>query len=84
MTPPPDDAAAAELARLREQLDTVTEERNFFRQAYLGELAKSDPGFTEEDMASAIPSGPWLEEFLNRMVAGDPNAADSIPSAKKG
>ena len=74
----------AENERLRQQVAALTVERDAINRAFLGQLAKTDPGFTEEDMASAIPSGPWLEEFLNRMVEGDPNAMDSIPTPAKG
>jgi hypothetical protein len=79
----PDDLTA-ENARLRQQLAAVTEERDAFRQAYLSELARNAPPLTAEDMAAGIPSGPWLHEFLDRMVASDPNAIDSIPMPKKG
>lgn len=79
----PDDLAA-ENARLREQVAALTEERDAIHRAFLGQLAKSDPGFTEEDMASAIPTGPWFEEFLRRIEAGDSNALDVVPFPKVG
>jgi hypothetical protein len=79
----PDDLTA-ENARLRQQLAEVTEERDILHRAYLKYLALTAPPITHEDMDSAIPSGPWLEEFLNRMVAGDPNAMDSVPAPQKG
>lgn len=82
MTPTND--LPAENERLRQQVNELTEERDAFRRAYLSQLALCDPGLTDEAMASAVPSGPWLAEFLDRMVAGDPNAADAIPTSKTG
>lgn len=79
----PDDLAA-ENARLRQQLAEVTEERDILHRAVLKQLARNVPPLTEEDMASAIPSGPWLEEFLDRIAAGDPNAMDSFPTTANG
>jgi hypothetical protein len=74
----------AENARLRQQLAEVTEERNILHRAYLKYLALTAPPISQEDVDSAVPSGPWLEEFLNRMVAGDPNAMESVPVPQKG
>ncbi len=79
----PDDLTA-ENARLRQQLAEVAEDRDFLRRAYLSQLALTAPPFTQEDMDSAVPTGPWFEEFLDRIAAGDPDAADSIPAPKKG
>ncbi len=82
MTNPND--LTAENARLRQQLADVTVERDILHRAYLKYLALTAPPITQEDMDSAVPSGPWLKEFLDRMVAGDPDAMDSVPAAKKG
>jgi hypothetical protein len=79
----PDDLTA-ENTRLRQQLAAVTEERDILHRAYLKYLALTAPPITQADLDSAIPSGPWLEEFLDRMVAGDPNAMDSVPTPHKG
>jgi hypothetical protein len=79
----PDDLTA-ENARLRQQLAEVTEERDILHRAVLKQLARNVPPLTEEDMASAIPSGPWLEEFVKRIQAGDPNAMDVVPTPDKG
>ena len=81
--PTPDDLTA-ENERLRAELATVTEERDILHRAVLKQLALNVPPLTEEDMAFAIPSGTWLEEFLDRLVEGDPNAMDSFPMPTKG
>lgn len=82
MTNPED--LSAENARLRQQLAAVTEERDILHRESLKLLALTPPTLTEEDLATGVPSGPWLEEFVKRIAAGDPNAMDVVPTPDKG
>jgi phage shock protein A len=72
-------AAEEELERLRQQVAAVSAERDQFKQLYLGEIARNAPEVTQDDLDKAIPGGPWFEEFLKRLEAGDANAMDSWP-----
>jgi hypothetical protein len=65
MTP---DQVMAELfrenERLRRQVEDIQRERDFFKQLYNSEAAKNDPELTAEDIASAIPARPYLEQLI--------------------
>jgi hypothetical protein len=68
MTP---DQVMAELLRenesLRRRVADVEHERDFFKQLYNSEAAKNDPELTAEDIASAIPARPYLEQLIARL-----------------
>lgn len=76
-TPPPDPTpltpdqllaeALRENERLRRQLADAYHERDEFKQLYLGEAARNDPKLTAEDIASAVPARPVIEQLIRRL-----------------
>ncbi|MBP3957758.1 hypothetical protein J8F10_21105 [Gemmata sp. G18] len=73
LNPPPmtPDQLLAELLRenerLRRQLDDAHAERDQFKTLYLGELARNATPLTAEDLASATPARPFIEQLVRRL-----------------
>jgi len=72
-------ALEGENARLRDLLTEMTKERDAFKRMYQAEWLKNDVPPTAEELAAAVPHGPWYQEMLDRLGRNDPNAFDSIP-----
>jgi hypothetical protein len=54
-------------------------ERDAFKRMYNDESLKNFIPPTPEELASAVPHGPWYQDMLDRLGRNDPNAFDSIP-----
>lgn len=53
--------------RLRRQLDAAQHERDAFKALYLGELAMNPPELTPEELATAVPARPFIEQLIRRL-----------------
>ena len=53
--------------RLRRQVEDARHERDQFKKLLLGELARNATELTEEDIASAVPAGPFFDQLIRRL-----------------
>lgn len=83
LTPPPDDAAVAELVRLTEVLEATARERDHYAERVLAlereHAALPDPGFVDPDMAAAQAAA--AVEQASRVLRAEHEAALASLSA---
>lgn len=53
--------------RLRRQLADAQVERDQFKKLYICEAARNDPELTADDIATAIPARPVIDEIIRRL-----------------
>ena len=70
-TPMTTDQFLAELfrenERLRRQVEDARHERDQFKKLLLSELSRNATELTEEDIASAVPAGPFFDRLIQRL-----------------
>ncbi|MFO0964125.1 MAG: hypothetical protein U0793_00875 [Gemmataceae bacterium] len=63
--------AFEERDRLRAEVATLTEEREYFRKALVAELVKEDVPFTKEEIMACRGQNPTLDEILEQFERGN-------------
>lgn len=53
--------------RLRRQVTDTQVERDQFKKLYLCEAARNDPELTANDIATAVPARPVIDEIIRRL-----------------
>ncbi len=68
-TPTPEQLAALlrENESLRRQLDEAHRERDAFKSFFLDEFGRSPSPLTAEDLAGAVPAGPFFDKLIKRL-----------------